>query len=179
MTKESTMTSVGESAAALLGRELRALRLELEAYPDDETVWATPGGLRNSAGTLALHIAGNLRHFVGAVLGQNGYRRDRRREFDIRGLTRAQLLEEVTEAERAVRTVLPAIDDADMAAVFPETLFGLSLQTGDLVMHLCSHLAYHLGQIDYHRRLVTGQTDGVGALPLTELSSARPAGASS
>jgi hypothetical protein len=167
---------VGESAAALLRRELRALRLELEAYPDDETIWAMPAGIRNSAGTLTLHIAGNLRHFIGAVLGRNGYVRDRRREFDIRGLSRQELLEEVAEAERAVRTVFPALADADLAKLFPETLYGLSFDTGDLVMHLCSHLAYHLGQIDYHRRIVTGQTEGVGALPLNELSSARQAG---
>ena len=47
--------------------------------------------------------------------------------------------------------------------------------TGEYLVHLSVHFAYHLGQLDYHRRVVTGQNTGVDAMRPGDLSSARPA----
>jgi uncharacterized damage-inducible protein DinB len=167
------MSQLAENAAGLLFRELAALRRELEAYPDDQTVWEKPESLPNSAGTLTLHLCGNLRHFVGARLGQSDYVRDRPREFAARDISRADLLRDVLEAEAEVRRVLPAMTDAQMEAPYVDPLFDHTFSTGDFIMHLCSHFAYHLGQIDYHRRLVTGQNVSVGAVPPTGLRTAK------
>ncbi len=169
------MSQLAQNAAALLLRELRALRRELEAYPDDAAIWSQPPSLPNSAGTLALHLAGNLRHFIGAKLGGSDYVRNRTREFEARGLSREVLLEELSGAEDAVRTVVASLSEADLAKPFSEPVAGQHVVTGDFLMALCSHFTYHLGQIDYHRRIVTGQTNGVGALPMSELRSARAA----
>jgi uncharacterized damage-inducible protein DinB len=172
--EEIAMSHLARNAAALLLRELETLRAELEAYPDDRSIWAQPG-LPNAAGTLALHLAGNIRYFIGATLGGSGYVRDRPREFAARDLPRAELFEEVSAAEAAVRAVLPSLSDSAIEAPFPEPVNGLTMITGDFLMHLCAHFAYHLGQLDYHRRVVTGQTNGLGALPLTGLRTAKPA----
>ena len=158
-----------------LQRELRTLRLELEAYPDEQLLWELPPGCPNSAGTLALHLAGNLRHYVGALLGGNGYIRNRDEEFAARDIPREVLLAQIAEAEAAVASTLPRLSEAQMAEPFPEPIREHHLQTGELLVQLAVHLAYHLGQISYHRRLVTGNPQGVGALSAAELVAARSA----
>lgn len=169
------MTPVAQSIASLMLRELRALQRELELFPDDAAIWALPDGVSNSTGTLVLHLAGNLRHFIGARLGDSGYVRDRKREFEARGLSRGVLLAEVSEAEAVVGSVLPTLTAADLAAKFPEVVGNQHMETGDFLLHLSVHLAYHLGQVDYHRRIVTRSATGAGAVPLTEIRTARPA----
>ena len=154
-------------------RELRSLRRELEAYPDERLLWTLPPGLPNSAGTLALHLAGNLRHYVGALLGGTGYIRNRDEEFAARDLPRAALLEQISEAEAALESTLPPLSEAQMSQPFPEPIRDRHLQTGDLLLQLAVHLAYHLGQVSYHRRLVTGNAQGVDALSAAELVAAR------
>src|SRR5438105_454639 len=170
------MEDLAKNAAALLLRELAALRREVDAYPDDASIWAQPEALPNPAGSLVLHLCGNLRHFIGTRLGQSDYVRDRQREFSARELSRAELLREIDEAESVVRNVLPHLSDEQLEGVFPETLAGHSFSTADFIMHLCSHFAYHLGQVDYHRRIVTGNSAGVGALPLNGLRTATRVG---
>lgn len=159
--------------AHFLRRELRSLRLELEAYPDERQIWALPPGLPNSAGTLALHLAGNLRHYVGAVLGGSGYVRNRDEEFSARDVPRAAILDQIAAADAVVASTLPRLTDAQLAQPFPEPIREHYLETGDLLMQLAVHLAYHLGQLSYHRRLVTGDPRGVGALSAAELATAR------
>lgn len=154
-------------------RELHSLRKELEAYPDEQLLWALPPGAPNSAGTLALHLAGNLRHYVGALLGGTGYIRNRDEEFAARDVPRETLLANLREAEAAIASTLPTLSDEQMSAPFPEPIREHHLQTGELLVHLATHLAYHLGQVSYHRRLVTGDSQGVGALSAAEIVAGR------
>jgi uncharacterized damage-inducible protein DinB len=140
--------------AAALSRDLAALRRELESYPDERAIWTVAPGIANSAGTLALHLAGNLQHFVGAVLGGTGYRRDREAEFTRRNVPRAELIAELQRAEAAVEAVLPGLPDDDLAKQYPEEISGQRPSTAHALVHLASHLAYHLGQVNYHRRLL-------------------------
>jgi len=165
-----------DSLAALLRRDLAALRRTLEAYPDQADIWRAVPGLPNSGGTLALHVAGNLSHFVGRVLGGSDYVRDRPAEFARRDLSRRELLLQLDSAGSAVDQALARVSEPQLAADFPEALGSWQHQTADLLNHLAVHLAYHLGQADYHRRAVTGDAAGIGAMSLGELASARPAG---
>lgn len=150
-------------------RELNAARRSVEAYPDDGSPWAERPGLPNTGGTLALHIAGNLRHFVGLRLGQVAYVRNRDAEFARRGVTRAGLVAELDAARDAVERGMAALSDESLAAPYPEPVAGRQVSTGDFLVHLAVHLAYHLGQLDYHRRVVTGSPQGVGALAPADL----------
>lgn len=147
-------------------RDASSLRDELMAYPEESQIWAMPPGIRNSAGTLVLHLTGNLRHFVGALFGQTGYVRDRDAEFSRRGLSRAELLAECDAALDALARGLPRIADEALSKPFPVPLAGATLPTGLALLHMATHLSYHLGQIDYHRRLITGQFGDVKALPV-------------
>jgi septum formation protein len=171
--QEGPALSEAATLAHLLARELAAARREVLAYPDDETPWRTLPGWPNTGGTLALHLAGNLRHFVGAVLGGDGYVRDREAEFGRRGASRAELAAALAAAEGAVLAVLPALDPPALdapAPVNPPAWEGRPQPTlRAFLLHLLSHAAYHLGQLDYHRRAVTGDEAGVGAIGLGEL----------
>jgi len=168
-----TPPTLQATVAAVLARDLATLRRELEAYADERAIWATPPGAPNAAGTLALHLAGNLRHYLGAVLGGDGYVRDRDAEFARRDVPRAELLADIAEAEAAVHRALAALPDARLAEEFPQPVGERRVRIADYLVHLTVHLAYHLGQVDYHRRLVTGDGRGVGAVSPRELASAR------
>jgi Protein of unknown function (DUF1572) len=150
-------------------RELRTLRRELEAYPDEQLLWALPPGLPNSAGTLALHLAGNLRHYIGALLGGDGYIRNRDEEFAARDVPRDVILGQISAAEAAIGATLPHLSEEQMSRPFPEAIREHHLRTDELLLQLTVHLAYHLGQVSYHRRIVTGNAQGVGALSAAEL----------
>jgi uncharacterized damage-inducible protein DinB len=153
----------------LLIRELRAVRREIEAYPDDVSVWRAIPGLPNTGGTLALHLAGNLQHFFGAILGRDGYKRDRDGEFSRRDVPRRELLAALDAAIASVDRTLQNLTDDALTATYPEPIANRRVSTGVFLVHLTSHLAYHLGQIDYHRRAVTGDTRAIDAISVREL----------
>lgn len=162
---------------SILERDLSALRREVEAYPNERDLWREVPGLPNVGGTLALHLAGNVQHYLGAQLGGTRYVRDRPAEFARRNVPRSELLDEIEAARRAIRASLDNLPESRLSADFPEAIAGSKLATGEYLVHLATHFAYHLGQLDYHRRMVTGSNAGVGAMRPAELSSARPAGA--
>ena len=147
---------------------------ELNAYPTDAQIWELPVGLPNSAGTLALHAAGNLQHFVGKVLGGTSYVRDRDAEFALRDVPRADLIADLERAERVVRDTLTTIEPERFKEWYPLPVANRRVNTGEFITHLAVHLAYHTGQLDYHRRVVTGDASGVGAVSPTDLPSAKP-----
>ena len=149
----------------ILLRDIDTLRREIELYPDDESVWREVPGLPNAGGTLVLHLTGNLRHYFGAVLGQSGYVRDRPVEFSTRGVSRAELVGIIAAAHAEVGKALDHMDPAVLEETYPEPLRGQSFPTGIFFLHLTVHLTYHLGQLDYHRRVVTGDSASAGALP--------------
>ena len=167
------MTSLPAEIGGIIGRELLSLRQEIEAYPSDAELWRVVPGISNSGGTLALHLAGNLQHFVGAVLGGTSYIRNRDQEFSARGLSRVQVAAEVSAALAAVERTFRRLGPADFGAEYPEPVAKVRVNTGDFLIHLASHLAYHLGQVDYHRRMVTGNPATVGAVAPGKLVSAR------
>jgi len=150
-------------------RELRAFKRELDAYPDDASVWRAIPGLPNVGGTLALHVAGNIQHFFGAILGRDGYVRDRDAEFASRDLPRSRLHAELDEALTSVERTCAALSADTWAAAYPEPIAKRTVSTDQFVVHLAVHLAYHLGQMDYHRRAVTGDARGLDAVSVREL----------
>lgn len=154
----------------MLNRELTTLRDELLAYPDEASIWALPKGLPNSAGNLALHLTGNLRWFIGTQLGATGYVRDRDAEFSRRDVPRAELIAEVETAADEVTRTLATLDPSAFDGPYPLEVGGVRLNTGRFLFHLEAHFAYHLGQLDFHRRFVTGNSHSVGALPPSALA---------
>jgi len=163
------------SVAAILDRDLQTLSREVGAYPESRQLWQTVPGMTNTGGTLVLHLAGNLRHYIGANLGGTGYVRGRAAEFSRRDVSRRDLLEEIEAARADVARTLAALDDRSLPADYPEIIADSRLDTQEYLIHLLTHFAYHLGQLDIHRRIVTGDGSSVGAVKPGELGSVRPA----
>ncbi|MBO9731146.1 MAG: DinB family protein [Chitinophaga sp.] len=137
----------------LFERDLSKLEQEIAAYESAEAVWRVAPGITNSAGNLCLHLCGNLQHFVGAILGKSGYVRNRELEFSARNVPTEDLLVLVGSTRRTVLTVIAGLTAEDLDAVYPEKVFFDGMTTGHFLVHLSTHLNYHLGQINYHRRL--------------------------
>jgi membrane-associated phospholipid phosphatase/uncharacterized damage-inducible protein DinB len=153
-----------------LVRELEGFAREIELFPDDASIWKTLPGVSNSAGNLALHVCGNLKHFVGAVLGRTGYVRARDQEFAIRAGTRADVVREIRDTIEVVASVLPRVPASALDAPFPESHGDVQLPAGRFLLHLCTHAAHHLGQAGYLRRILTGKDQASGALSIRALA---------
>ena len=161
-----------QNLSVLFLRELDALKREVELYPTDEAVWVQLPGLPNAGGTLVLHLVGNLRGLIGAAVGQSGYVRDRDAEFGTRDVPRSELLALIATARSEVATALRDVDPSTLPLQFPVAVGGISLATELMLLHLLSHLGYHLGQLDYHRRASTGNAASANAIAVRALAMA-------
>jgi hypothetical protein len=162
-------TTLTQDLTLILVRELEGFQRELQRFPDDASLWQTLPGVSNAAGNLALHVAGNLRHFIGATLGRSGYVRDREREFGQRSGTRADVIAELAAAITTVRGVLPTLSPEQLAAPFVHAGVPDGLPTHRFLTHLAVHAGFHLGQAGYLRRCLTGDTQSAGPLDMARL----------
>ena len=160
---------LNKTLEVMLVRELRAFQREIEAYPDDASIWKPIPGVPNVGGTLALHVAGNIQHFIGAILGRDGFVRNRDAEFARLDVSRGELTAGLDAAIAAVERTLPRVTTQTLDATYPEPIAKRQVRTSDFAVHLAVHLAYHLGQLDYHRRAVTGNASGIDAVSVREL----------
>lgn len=138
----------------LYKRDLEKLKSEVEQYSNEADLWKKSGDIPNSGGNLCLHLCGNLRHFIGAVLGSSGYVRDRDAEFSNGGVMREEIYTMIDATLAEVTDSLSKLSEMDLAKKYPIEVFGHPMTTEYFLVHLATHLNYHLGQIDYHRRLI-------------------------
>lgn len=164
------MNSCLPDLAVLFERDLATLAREISAYPDDGSLWAAIPGQPSCGGNLALHLVGNLRHFIGAALGHTGFQRDRPLEFAAKDVPRESLLESIRTATDEVTAALATMPPSRLAEPFPLDLGGAHPTVQAVLLHLSTHLAFHLGQLDYHRRAATGDASSVGPVSLGHLS---------
>ena len=158
-----------DAIRVMLVRDLGALEREIVAYPDDASLWTTAPGISNSGGMLAQHLCGNLRHFIGAAFGSTGYVRNRDAEFGEHIRTRAEIRAEIQQTLADITSTLDSLPPEAAAGAFPFQLNNRSVRASVFLVHLAAHLGYHLGQIDYHRRLLTSSGGAVDALSVQEL----------
>ena len=138
----------------LFRRDLNRLKQEIELYRNEGIIWHTERGIANSAGNLCLHLVGNLNTYIGAELGKTGYIRHRELEFSLKNIPRAELLQKVAETILVVENALDTLTVEQLDEEYPMLVFDEKTTTGYLLVHLTTHLSYHLGQINYHRRLL-------------------------
>ncbi len=140
--------------AQLFNRDIERLAKEIKAYKQEADLWKLPDGINNTGGNLCMHIAGNLQHFIGQILGNSGYVRIREAEFGDKNVATATLLKEIKTTQKIVSKTLTSVTPKQLAANYPIEVFGKPMTTSFFLMHLSGHLNYHLGQINYHRRLL-------------------------
>jgi len=142
-----------ESTSKILLRDLDRLEKEISLYPTLNSIWTVKGDIKNSGGNLCLHLCGNLQHFIGAVLGNSGYVRNREKEFSLTGISARDLVREIINTKEAVKHALAKTDPSLLEKNYPLLVFEEPMTTQYFLIHLTAHLEYHLGQINYHRRL--------------------------
>lgn len=141
----------------LFERDLNKLKEELSLYKDESVMWEIRGEIKNSAGTLALHLIGNLNHFIGAILGKTDYVRNRNAEFSDKNIPRTDIIVNIGKTIEMIKSVLSKISDEEVNKEYPIEVLGKKekIKTEFFLIHLAGHLNYHLGQINYHRRLLS------------------------
>lgn len=137
----------------LYRRDLEKLKKEMAAYSSEALIWAATPGVQNTPGNLCLHLVGNLNHFIGAVLGATGYVRQRDREFSDKDVPREELYRMADATADTIDRVMDQLSAEDLEKTYPLEVLGKTMTTGYFMVHLLTHFDYHLGQINYHRRM--------------------------
>jgi len=135
-------------------RDLEKLKTEISSFKDEKNLWKISGEIKNSAGNLCLHLCGNLQHFIGSVLGNSGYIRNRDAEFSRKDIPLKELVDEIELTMKVVEKTLKNLPEGILEKTYPINVFGYEMTTEFFLTHLTTHINYHLGQINYHRRLL-------------------------
>ncbi|MCX6170032.1 MAG: DUF1572 family protein [Ignavibacteriales bacterium] len=143
-----------DTLVELFERDLNKLIEEIKLYKNESDLWIKQGSIANSAGNLTLHLIGNLNHFIGFALGNTGYKREREAEFNTVMVPRKELLTSLERTNSVVKNALSNLKTEDFEKPFPLEKQGEIFSTNYMLLHLLAHLSYHLGQINYHRRLI-------------------------
>jgi len=143
------------SLIELFIRDLNKLNDEILAYPDEYSLWEVDAKIKNSGGNLAIHIIGNLNHFIGAHLGSTNYIRQRDKEFNVKNVPRELIIDHIKDIKNILNEVLSSLNKEVLSRNYPFEVFGKPMSTEYFLIHLYGHLNYHLGQINYHRRLLS------------------------
>lgn len=135
-------------------RDLNRLKQELAAYQSEAAIWAIDKNITNSGGNLCLHLLGNLNTYIGEEIGKSGYVRDREAEFSTKGISQASLLHMIEETIVTLNHAFAQLTEDDLPKEYPMLVFAEPMTYEFFLVHLAAHLSYHLGQINYHRRLL-------------------------
>lgn len=143
-----------ETLKTLFTRDLNRLRKEVELYHDEANLWSVEKDIANSAGNLCLHLIGNLNTYIGKEIGKTDYVRNRELEFSLKNIPRADILKKIDETILIVNNSLDKLTENELQKEYPIMIFDTADSTEYILVHLTTHLTYHLGQINYHRRLL-------------------------
>lgn len=145
---------VKDTLMELFERDIQKLKTEINLYKDEDNLWVIKEGISNSAGNLCLHLVGNLNHFIGATLGNSGYVRHREDEFSLKNIPRQDLIMNIENCVLILNNTFSRLTEEELEKDFPLEKHGTIVSTTHMMLHLLGHLNYHLGQINYHRRLL-------------------------
>jgi len=143
-----------EAFRELFVRDLKKLKVEIESYSNEQNIWKLNGKIANTAGNLCLHLVGNLNTYIGKELGGTGYVRNRDLEFSQKDVPQKELILKIEQTIEVVDQSLAKLTDAVLQEEYPLLVYEAKSSTGFMLGSLLAHLGYHLGQINYHRRLL-------------------------
>jgi len=135
-------------------RDLEKLKQEIASYRDESKLWEIDKSIANSAGNLCLHLVGNLNAYIGAEIGKTGYVRNRDLEFSLKNIPQVQLVKMIGDTIVVVEDGLSKLNENDLEREYPLLVFKEKTSIEYFLIHLAVHLGYHLGQVNYHRRLL-------------------------
>lgn len=142
------------SLTTFFERDLDKVITEISSFENENDIWKIKEGILNSAGNLALHLIGNLNHFIGTTLGNSGYVRNRDEEFSLKDIPRETLIADINDLKETIKNTLSKLSSADLQNDFPIKIRDEVFSTQNMLIFLLAHLNYHLGQINYLRRMM-------------------------
>jgi uncharacterized damage-inducible protein DinB len=145
---------IKQTLTSLYKKDLQSLKKEIELYTTESNLWRIDKNITNSAGNLCLHLIGNLNTYIGSQLGNTGYIRQRDLEFSLKDIHKAELLKKIDETEQMVIATINNLTEEQLHQIHPVKVYDFDLTSAALLFYLTTHLSYHLGQINYHRRLL-------------------------
>lgn len=148
------VTMLTDSLKTLYSRDLTKLKQELELYNSEDNIWRIDRNILNSAGNLSLHLIGNLNTYIGAELGNTGYIRNRPEEFSLKNVPRQELISKIERTIEMIDATLSSLTEDQLKSEYPQLVADAKVLTEYFLVHLATHLGYHLGQVNYHRRLL-------------------------
>ncbi|QES89878.1 DinB family protein [Rhizosphaericola mali] len=140
-------------------RDLSKLKEEISLYNSESKIWEIDGNISNSGGNLCLHLIGNLNTYIGKDLGKIDYTRQRDLEFSLKNIPKKELLEKLDDTISRIERALDNFSENEVTQPFPYIVLGNETTIEYFLIHLATHLSYHLGQINYHRRLIDDATN--------------------
>jgi uncharacterized damage-inducible protein DinB len=135
-------------------RDLDKLIEEISLFKNENDIWKTKEGINNSAGNLVVHLLGNLNHFIGKTLGKTDFVRNRDEEFTVKDIPREKLIADLNELKETIKNTLPQLSSEDLKKDFPLQIRNQTFSTENMLTFLLAHLNYHLGQLNYLRRMM-------------------------
>lgn len=143
-----------QTLKTLFTRDLEKLKQEISLYENESKIWIIEKNIANSAGNLCLHLVGNLNTYIGKEIGKTGYIRNRELEFSIKNIPRQELIKKIEDTINVVHNSLDMLKEHELDNEYPLLVFAEKTSIGYMLVHLAVHLSYHLGQVNYHRRLL-------------------------
>ena len=80
-------------------------------------------------------MTGNLKHFIGHILGESDYIRDREAEFSTPHLSKAALSLEIASTKEAINLAFDKLDDAKIQLKYPIEVFGYEMTVQYFLFH--------------------------------------------
>ena len=143
-----------ETLQKIFKRDLEKLKQEIASYRVENNLWKVDKSIANSSGNLCLHLVGNLNAYIGVEIGKTGYGRNRDLEFSLKNIPQLQLVKMIEDTIVVVENGLNKLNENDLEKEYPLLVFKEKTSIGFFLIHLTVHLGYHLGQVNYHRRLL-------------------------
>jgi uncharacterized damage-inducible protein DinB len=135
-------------------KDLDKLAQEIGLFENENDIWKVKEGITNSAGNLTMHLLGNLNHFIGKTLANTDYLRKRDEEFSVKNIPREKLIADINSLKEVIKNTLPGLTEEDLKKEFPLKIQDQTFSTENMLTYLLAHLNYHLGQINYLRRMI-------------------------
>jgi uncharacterized damage-inducible protein DinB len=145
---------ITQTLRSLFSRDLEKLKQEIALYTNEDNIWRIDQNILNSAGNLCLHLVGNLNTYIGAELGGTDYVRNRPEEFSLKNIPRQELISKIDQTIHVIEKALSLLTEEQLQIEYPRLVLDNKVSTEYFLLHLAMHLSYHLGQVNYHRRLL-------------------------
>ena len=135
-------------------RDISKLIEEINLFKNEEDLWRTASSVKNSCGNLVLHIIGGMNYLIGTTLAHTEYVRDRDQEFIQKNVERKELVAKLEELITMINQTLNSLTPEQMENEYPIFFDKPKTSVSYVLVQLLAHLNYHLGQVNYLRRIL-------------------------